>query len=132
LGLISWKDAFNFRSANDVGGSIVLEAQDNSRMVYGVNRNVLPGQLREEYGDAAFPYLERALETSPNRAVQLSCARQLINADRRAGFAIALRTVQQGDRMLADNLRHIVRERFPRLQGADDRALIDFLESRLK
>jgi hypothetical protein len=92
----------------------------------------LPSQLREQFGDAAFPYLEHALEASPYRPVQINCARELINADRLIGLAFALRAVQGRDRVLSMNLGRIVRERFLELLGADDKKLIEFLERRLK
>ena len=92
----------------------------------------LPSQLRDGYGDAALPYLERALQASPYLAIQVGCARELIRADRQAGLAFALAALQGTDRALSINLARIVRERFPEVHDADDNALIDFLQRRLE
>ena len=46
----------------------------------------LPEQLFRTYGNAAIPYLERALSGTPGRFTAQSIARQLIAVDDPAGF----------------------------------------------
>jgi hypothetical protein len=92
----------------------------------------LPGNLREFYGEDALPYIERALEASPYRRIKLECARELIQANRRAGLAFALAALQGDDRALSIDLSRIVRERFPEAGAADENELITFLQRRLE
>jgi hypothetical protein len=92
----------------------------------------LPGYLRDFYGDDALPYIERALETSPYERIKLECARELIQANRRAGLAFALAALQGDDRSLSINLARTVRERFPEAAAADENDLIRFLQRRLQ
>jgi hypothetical protein len=55
----------------------------------------LPYALRNSYGEAALPYLETALKNSHYVWVRTNCARELMLAGRRSGFAFVAEAITQ-------------------------------------
>jgi len=56
----------------------------------GTNRSSLPYSLVNGYGDAALPYLEKAVSDSPYIWVKVSAAYELVLKNRRVGFQFLL------------------------------------------
>jgi hypothetical protein len=91
----------------------------------------IPYALRNGYGDAALPYLESALKDSGNVWVPINCARELILAGRKAGFAFVVDAMEQ-NRAYRREIVEFVRERFPELKGADDGVVLALVKRRVK
>jgi hypothetical protein len=89
----------------------------------------LAPSLRRAFPEAAIPYLEAALKTSAYVWVQTSCAQELVLAGRPAGFAFIAHAMEQGRGSKAD-LIQFLRDQFPELRGADDAAILTFLQHR--
>jgi hypothetical protein len=91
----------------------------------------LPYAMRNSYGDAALPYLEEGLQRSGYVFVRTSCARELVLAGRKAGFAFVAESME-GDARYKQEMVQFIRDRFPEIQGADEGALLVFLKERAK
>jgi hypothetical protein len=83
------------------------------------------------YGDRAIPYLEQAISASPYVFVRTSSAEQLALKSRPAAFRFFLDAVQN-DRFYKLELVQWLKDRFSLPQSADDKAVIAFLNSRLR
>jgi hypothetical protein len=89
--------------------------------------SALPYSLRNNYGEAALPYLEFALKTSGSVSVQTNCARELILAGRSTGFAFVAQAIEQ-NRSYKRELIEFVRGQFPELRGVDDSVVLAFVK----
>jgi hypothetical protein len=90
----------------------------------------LPYAIHNAYGDAALPVLESAIQKSDYVWVQTNCARELVLAGRKSGFAFIAHAIEQ-NKLYRRELAQFVQERFPELRGADDSRILTFLKSRL-
>jgi hypothetical protein len=93
----------------------------------GSGESSLPYAMHNAYGSQALTYLESALKKSGHMPVRINCARELIQAGRPAGFAFAARAIEE-KASYARDITQFVRDRFPELQGADERTVLSFLQ----
>jgi hypothetical protein len=91
----------------------------------------LPYALRNSYGDAALPYLEEGLQRSGYVFVRTSCARELVLAGRKAGFAFVAESIE-GNARYKQEMVQFIRDSFPEIKGADEGALLVFVKGRAK
>lgn len=89
----------------------------------------LPYAIRRAYGDAALPVLESAIQKSGYVWVRTNCARELVQAGRKSGFAFIAQSIEQ-NRFYWREMVEFVKERFPALRGADDSKVLAFLKER--
>lgn len=89
----------------------------------------LPYALRNSYGEAALPYLETALRNSHYVWVRTNCARELMLAGRRSGFAFVAEAITE-NKAYKREMVEFVREQFPEVRGADEGKLLEFLKGR--
>ena len=89
----------------------------------------LPEQLSRTYGNAAIPYLERALSGTPGRFTAQSIARQLIAVDDPAGFLYAARCIEQRGVSRFDMIQFL-KSKFPELNAGNDDAIAAFARKR--
>jgi len=98
----------------------------------GTDRSSLPYSLIQGFGDAALPYLERAVATSPYVWVRTQSAEQLALHNRPAGFKFLLEAVQ-GDPPYRAEIVRWVRDSFgndlPR--NATEQQIAVFLRKRM-
>lgn len=73
----------------------------------GTDRSTLPASLIQGFGDAALPYLERAVATSPYVWVRTQSAEQLALHNRPAGFKFLLEAVEGDPPYKAEMVRWI-------------------------
>ena len=85
------------------------------------------------YGDAALPYLERAVKSSPYVWVRTQSAEELALHNRPIGFQFLLDAVES-DRPYKAEMIQWVRGSFSKAlpQGASDQQIADFLRSGTK
>lgn len=88
----------------------------------------LPNALRSAYGAAALPYLRDALDKSTVPGVQVASAEELIYARDPAGFAFALKAIEQS-RSYKARLISFVHDQFPRTRTDNETELRSFLRS---
>ncbi len=88
----------------------------------------LPNALRNSYGDAALPFLEGGLQ-SGYAFVPSECARELVLAGRRSGFAFVVRAIE-GNERYKQELTQFIHDSFPETRGTDEGALLAFLKRR--
>jgi hypothetical protein len=89
----------------------------------------LPYAIRRAYGDAALPVLESAIQKSGYVFVQTNCARELVEAGRKSGFAFIAQAIEQNLFCRAEMVRFL-QGRFPELRGAGDGQVLEFLKTR--
>jgi hypothetical protein len=89
----------------------------------------LPYAIHRAYGDAALPVLESAIQKSDYVWVQTNCARELVQAGRRSGFAFIAQAIEQ-NKFYRREMVQFVQDRFPELRGADDSKVLAFLKAR--
>jgi hypothetical protein len=90
----------------------------------------LPYAIHRAYGDAALPVLESAVQESSYVWVQTNCARELVLAGHKSGFAFIAQAIEQ-DKVYRREIVQFVQDRFPEFRGADDEKILAFLKSRL-
>jgi hypothetical protein len=97
--------------------------RDRTSLIYG---------LMKAYGDAAIPYLEKAVTDSPYAFVRLQSAEQLVARGSPIAFRFFLETVDQNPFYKAEAVLSL-KDRFPRdlSPTSDDAAVIAFLKARL-
>lgn len=100
---------------------------------YGRNLASLPYSLIRAYGDAAVPYLERAVSDSPYVFVRTQSAEELALRGRPVAFRFFLDAVENG-RFYKQELVGWLKTQFPsEVPGsADDATVIRFLKTRLQ
>ena len=91
----------------------------------------LPYALHNAYGEAAIPVLESALAKSGYDFVRTNCAKELVVAGRKSGFAFIAQAIE-GDFFYRVEMVRFVKERFPELRDADDQKVLAFLKSRIQ
>lgn len=99
----------------------------------GTDRSSLPYSLVRGYGDAALPYLERAISSSPYVWVRTQSAEQLALHNRQAGFEFLIETVEGNPPYRMELIRWVqssFRQELP--PGANDQQISEFLRSQLK
>ena len=89
----------------------------------------LPYAIHRVYGDAALPVLESAIQKSGYVWVQTNCARELVQAGRKSGFAFIAQAIEQ-NKFYRREMVQFVQDRFPELRGADDTKVLAFLKAR--
>jgi len=89
----------------------------------------LSDDLYRIYGDAAIPYLERALAGSPGRFTAQHIARQLMAIGDPAGFQFAARAIERKDLSRVDMIQAL-RSQFPELNSASEDAIAAFARER--
>jgi hypothetical protein len=89
----------------------------------------LPYAIHRAYGDAALPALESALQKSGYVWVRTNCARELVQAGRKSGFAFIAQAIEQ-NKFYRLEMVQFVHDRFPELRGADDSQVLVFLKTR--
>jgi hypothetical protein len=89
----------------------------------------LPYAIHRAYGDAALPVLESAIQKSDYVWVQTNCARELVQAGRRSGFAFIAQAIEQ-NKFYRREMVQFVQDRFPELRGAHDSKVLAFLKAR--
>lgn len=89
----------------------------------------LPYAIHRAYGDAALPVLESAIQKSGYVWVQTDCARELVQAGRKSGFAFIAQAIEQ-NKFYRREMVQFIEDRFPELKGADDTRVLAFLKSR--
>lgn len=99
----------------------------------GRDRMILPYSLVRGYGDAALPYLEQAVSSSPYVWVRTESAKELALHNRKAGFEFLIETVE-GNPPYRNELIQWVRSSFSQElpPGAKDQQISEFLRSQLK
>jgi len=90
---------------------------------------MLPEILYRQFGDAAVPYLERALTTASGNLTARNIALQLMIANDPVGFQFAARVVEQKSDSGIDMMQTL-RRQFPELKNADSNAVAAFVEGR--
>jgi hypothetical protein len=98
---------------------------------YGRGISTLPYSLIRGYGDRAIPYLEQAISISPYVFVRTSSAEELALKDRPAALSFFLDAVQN-NRFYKPELVQWLMDHCGLSQTADDKAVIAFLNSRLR
>jgi hypothetical protein len=88
----------------------------------------LPYAIHRAYGDAALPALESAIQKSGYVWVQTGCARELVQAGRKSGFAFIAQAIEQ-NKFYRREMVQFVQDRFPELRGADDSKVLAFLKA---
>jgi len=73
--------------------------------------------------------LESAIQKSDYVWVQTNCARELVQAGRRSGFAFIAQAIEQ-NKFYRREMVQFVQDRFPELRGADDGKVLAFLRAR--
>lgn len=91
----------------------------------------MPYVLRDNYGEAALPYLESALTRQPRISVRAACARELILANRPSGFAFVLDAIEQNSGIKSEMVSFL-KGQFPELHAADEAAVAAWLRPRAK
>jgi hypothetical protein len=89
----------------------------------------LPYAIHRAYGDAALAVLESAIQKSGYVWVQTNCARELVQAGRKSGFAFIAQAIEQ-NKFYRQEMVQFVHDRFPELRGADDSQVLAFLKAR--
>ena len=89
----------------------------------------LPGILYRQFGDAAVPYLERALSTGSGDLTARNVALQLMIANDPVGFQYAARVAAQKSDVGIDMIQ-LLRQQFPELKNADSNTVAAFVERR--
>jgi hypothetical protein len=89
----------------------------------------LPYAFHRVYGDAALPVLESAIQKSGYVWVQTNCARELVQAGRKSGFAFIVQAIEL-NKFYRHEMVQFVQDRFPELRGADDTKVLAFLKAR--
>jgi hypothetical protein len=89
----------------------------------------IPYAIHNGYGDAALPVLESAIAKSGYVFVRTACARELVMAGQKSGFAFIAQAIQE-KKFYRDEMVRFLQERFPELRGADDGKILEFLQSR--
>lgn len=99
----------------------------------GRDRSSLPYSLMRGYGDAALPYLEKAVSSSPYVWVRTQSAEELALHNRQAGFEFLIDTIE-GDPPYRTELIEWVRSSFRQElpPGANDQQISEFLRSQLR
>jgi hypothetical protein len=91
----------------------------------------LPYALRNGYGAAAIPVLERVMKNSGYVWVRTQCARELVLEGRPSGFAFIADAIEQ-NQFYKREMVYFVQERFPELRDADEAAVLAFLKRRAR
>jgi hypothetical protein len=99
---------------------------DNTKGTY----SSLPYAIHRAYGNAALPVLESAIQKSGYVWVQTNCARELVLAGHKSGFAFIAQAIEQ-NKFYRREMVQFIQDRFPELRGADDEKILAFLKSRL-
>jgi hypothetical protein len=86
-------------------------------------------ELYRRFGNAAVPYLERALAGSPERFTAQNIARQLIAIGDPAGFQFVARAIEQKDISRFEMIQ-FMKNQFPELKTANDDAIAAFARER--
>ena len=86
----------------------------------------LPYHLRNSYGEAATPYLEMALRNSHSGWVRINCARELMQAGKRSGFAFAADGIRE-NRAYKGEMMQFVRDQFVEMKEADEKTMLEWL-----
>ena len=73
--------------------------------------------------------LDSAVKESGYVWVQSNCARELVKAGRRSGFAFIAQAIEQ-NKFYRREMVQFVQDRFPELRGADDSKVLAFLKAR--
>jgi hypothetical protein len=89
----------------------------------------LPYAIHQAYGDAALPVLESAIQKSGYVWVRTNCARELVQAGRKSGFAFIAEAIEE-KKFYKREMVQFVQDRFPELRGADDGKVLGFLKAR--
>ena len=106
----------------------LLEAPAKGDAVQGTYFS-LPYAIYRAYGDAALPVLESAIQKSGYIWIQTNCARELVQAGRRSGFAFIALAIEQ-NKFYRREMVQFVQDRFPELRGADESKVLVFLKAR--
>ena len=106
----------------------LLEAPAKGDAMQGTYSS-LPYAIHRAYGDAALPALESAIQKSGYVWVQTNCARELVQAGRKSGFAFIAQAIEQ-NKFYRREMVQFVQDRFPELRGADDSKVLAFLKAR--
>lgn len=112
-------------------GALLLQPGDTDPD--GRDRLGLPYHLMRAYGDRAVPYLKRAVSESPYIFVRTQAAEELALEGRPEAFGLFLGAVEN-NRFYKQELVSWLKDRFPKNlpESADDKAVIAFLNSRLR
>jgi len=89
----------------------------------------IPYAIHNGFGDAALPALESAIAKSGYVFVRTACARELVMAGQKSGFAFIAQAIQE-KKFYRDEMVRFLQDRFPELRGADDGKILEFLKSR--
>lgn len=108
--------------------AILLEAPAKGDTMQGTY-SPLPYAVHRAYGDAALPVLESAIQRSGYVWVQTNCARELVLAGRKFGFAFIAQAIEQ-NKFYRREMIQFIQDRFPELRGADDSKVLAFLKAR--
>jgi IPT/TIG domain len=90
---------------------------------------ILPEILYRRFGDAAVPYLERALRTERGNRMARNIALQLMIANDPVGFQFAARVVEQKSHSGIEMIE-ILKRQFPELKNANSNEVAAFVERR--
>ena len=63
--------------------------------------------------------------------MRTNCARELVRAGRKAGFAFVVQSIE-GNARYKQEMVQFIRDSFPEIKGADEGALLAFLKERAK
>jgi hypothetical protein len=86
-------------------------------------------ELYRRFGNAAVPYLNRALAGSPERFAAQEIARQLIAIGEPAGFQFVVRAIEQKNISRFEMIQ-FMKSQFPELKTANDDAIASFARQR--
>jgi len=90
----------------------------------------LPYALRNAYGEASLPYLEKLLNQSEFTWVRLESAKELMLAGRASGFRFAAEAIEHSVRPYWRELIDFVRFSLPGQKEADDAAILRYVKER--
>ena len=108
--------------------ALLLEAPAKGDALQGMYSS-LPYAIHRADGDAALPLLESAIQKSGYVWVQTNCARELVQAGHKSGFAFIVQAIEQ-NKFYRREMVQFVQDRFPELRGADDSKVLAFLKAR--
>jgi hypothetical protein len=118
-----------YQNASDLPRLKSLLMQYDSADPYGYKHAGVVGQLQSHYGKAALPFLQGLLASSQQTWVRTSAAKGLVELNDRAGWTFFVNVINGND-FYRDEMIRWLRDRFPELRGANDAAILNFLEKR--
>lgn len=119
-----------YKNPSDLPRLTAIVKQDNPTDPHGRSHSGIVMHFGSEYGDIARPYLRDLLATSQQTWVRTAAAKDLVQMNDPAGWEFFIGVIHQRP-FYRDEMVQWLGDNFPAIRGADDPAIVTFLESRL-